>query len=192
MPTYADCPSEILDEWSEIMLEEQGYICAYSMERISKGRGNMKREHIRPQNGKPENDLAHENLVAVCMGNEGFPPKDQYADTRKGDKVLSILNPTKPDCERLLKYRRNGEVYSDDSTVEKEIKEILNLNYERLVKNRVAAWKGIKRKLAKHDWKPAVIEKLISTLNEKNGQGEYNEYCMFSIYRLKKELNRRR
>ena len=146
-PTYADCP--FLDEWSDILLEEQGYLCAYTMMRIQKGRGNMKREHIIPQNGTPGNDLDHQNLVAVCMGNEGCPPERQYADTKKGNHLLKRLTPMQPTCEQLLKYRRNGEIYSDDKEAEGDIKDILNLNYEELVANRRAAWNAVQRRLDK-------------------------------------------
>ena len=148
-PNPATCYEDYRDkeEWSKVLLEEQGYICAYTMKRISLGSGNMKREHIIEQNETIAIDINHDNVVAVCMGNEGYPPEEQYADTRKGyvynknRRVLLHVNPCDPQCETKIRYRDTGEIYSDNSLVHDEIVDdksrshlsILNLNFQSLI-----------------------------------------------------------
>jgi uncharacterized protein (TIGR02646 family) len=198
---YEDYPCK--DEWSKTLLEEQGYLCAYTMVSIEKtGLGFMKREHINPQNDTPQNDLNHRNVVAVCMGNEGYEPKDQYADTRKGDTLLNFITPLSPDCEKLIKYRPNGEITSpypnvlkeivDDLSVKPRHHSVLHLNHQDLIKARCAAWEIVKRELTKlakgGDWRRNDIEDFIERYKNRNHQKKFYEFCNFVLYRLEKEL----
>lgn len=193
--TYDDYPDK--DNWSDVLLNEQGYLCAYTLKPIEKGRGKMKREHISSQNGTPENDLNHTNVVAVCMGNEGLPLKEQYADTRKGDSPLDPrLWPTSKDCERIIKYRPNGEIRIDDEELKAQAIDdelsghlsLLNLNHSDLIRGRIAAYEAVKRLLGKGTWKRQAIEEMIQQYENRNANGRFFAYCMFVIYRLKKEM----
>jgi uncharacterized protein (TIGR02646 family) len=198
------------EKWSKVLLQEQGYICAYTMKRISLGSGNMKREHIIEQNGTIANDINHGNVVAVCMGNEGYPPEEQYADTRKGyiynkyGRVLQNINPCDPQCETKIKYRDTGEIYSENILVQEEIVDdksrshlsILNLNFQTLVDGRKGSYEAVKRILTNsakgRNWKIHEIESMLEKFKNKDADGKFKEYCNFVIYRLQKELEWRR
>lgn len=202
--TYEDCDKDVKEAWEKTLLEEQGYLCAYTMQRIKAGRGNMKKEHFIPQKGKHGNKalaLDHNNVLAVCMGNEGKGKgkKDQYADTRKGDRLLDDrLNPTNPLCEQVIQYNRRGKISSSIPEIDKQIcdqkndnsNSILNLNHQDLVNGRLGAWEAAKRKLTKgtnNSLRVKDIDKLIIQYQKRNREGKFMEYCNFVLYRLEKE-----
>ena len=54
-------------ELRERLLEEQGHLCAYCIQRIT-GKGAVKIEHYEKRT--TENQLEYKNLLAVCSGNE--------------------------------------------------------------------------------------------------------------------------
>ncbi len=120
------------DDLRDILLEEQGYICAYCMQPISKS--NMKIEHWAPQSKYPEKELDYYNLLAVCKGQEGQPPELQHCDTKKGNQEI-IVNPTEPQYESQIKLNYDGKVYSTNPEIENDLK-TLNLNQKFLVKYR--------------------------------------------------------
>ena len=202
--TYDDYPCP--EEWSKVLLKEQGYLCAYTMMRIEKtGLGFMKREHIQPQNNTSKNDLNHKNVVAVCMGNEGTEKKDQYADTRKGEKRLHFISPLHSDCERLILYRDNGEIYSKNENVLQELVDdylerpkhysVLNLNHQSLIGARYAAWEVVKRDLTNRasgaDWRLQDIKDYIEKFKKRDAESNFQAFCCFVIHRLEKALKSR-
>jgi uncharacterized protein (TIGR02646 family) len=69
------------------LLAEQGYLCAYCMQRINEK--NMKVKHWACQTAHPDKQLSYRNLLACCKGNEGSSPRDQTCDTKKGDSPLT-------------------------------------------------------------------------------------------------------
>lgn len=187
-------------EWKRSLLEEQGHICAYTMKRISER--DMKIEHFLPRSEFDERlALDYKNTLGVCNGNEGYPPKFQYADTRKGNDILRHIDPRKKDCERKLKYRANGEVRIDDPALADELlddperepahRSILNLNHQDLVSGRRSAFNGVKKVLGRKDgvWRRQEIEDMIEKYERRNAQGQFEEYCMFVLYRLRKRLS---
>ena len=157
----------------------------------------MKLEHLHPQNGDPKNDLNHRNVVAVCLGNQGSPPKNQYADTRKGNQVLHPdLHPTNKKCELVVKWRKNGEIHAVDPELHQQLADsapnkadsILNLNYQPLVEGRHGAFEAVKRKLNHKGWQLGEIERQIELFNAKDSDGKFREFFGFVLYRLQKEL----
>ena len=142
----------------ESLLKEQGYLCAYCMSRISED--TMKVEHWHPQKSDTEGQelsaeekenerllsIDYKNMLAVCIGNEGHPKKEQHCDTRKGNKHL-LYNPSNPqDHNRLqIYYLRSGEIASEDAifcaqlgSKEENKAGVLNLNCPKLMNNRAA------------------------------------------------------
>ncbi len=195
------------EEWSTKLLQEQGYLCAFTMKRIKKtGLGNMKRAHIIPQNGTKEVDLNHNNVVACCMGNEGKPPKATYADTRQKNKPLLYISPLSHNCEILIKYRKNGEITCDNEELRNELVDepsrdyfgsLLNLNHRDLVEGRVGVFNAVVRMLNKTgkkvkwkntpDWRIEDIEQWIKAYSTRDRESKFYEYCNYVIFRLKKE-----
>jgi uncharacterized protein (TIGR02646 family) len=134
------------DDLRESLLTEQGQICCYCMGRIAKN--NMKIEHWQPQSSYPNLQLAYQNLLGACQGNQGKPEHLQHCDTKKGDSEITI-NPTDAKFEKPIKYGSNGNIYSDDETIDRELNEVLNLNTETLKKNRKAVVDAVIGGLAK-------------------------------------------
>lgn len=194
--SWEGCPCK--PEWKRSLLEEQGHICAYTMKRIREQ--DMKIEHFLPRESYDELELDYKNTLGVCNGNEGFPLEQQYADTRKGNSELLHIDPRDPDCERKLKYRENGEIRIDDPVLADELldapgrqpphRSILNLNHQDLVDGRRSAFEGVKKVLGRKGkaWRRRDIEDMIEKYNSRNSKGQFEEYCMFVLYRLRKRL----
>ena len=125
-PAYYDTlPLQGKNELRGSLLHEQGHICCYCMRRIPEIANEdtgfmigMKVEHFKSQEQFPFLQLSYSNLFGSCMGNEGKPKKIQTCDTRKGNSELAI-NPVaiSPNCELLIKYNADGEIYSDNEDV---------------------------------------------------------------------------
>ncbi|MGV7091246.1 TIGR02646 family protein [Siccibacter turicensis] len=132
----------------EHLLAEQGAVCAYCMDRISLDPDKMKIEHWLCQNQHKAQQLEYRNLLACCMGHQGSPFSDQTCDTRKGASNLkySPCDPTHH-INTIIKYQRNGKIYSSDAEFDQQLNNILNLNKPRLIANRKAAVDTIQAKL---------------------------------------------
>lgn len=189
--TYEDYrPKEPL---KKALLTEQGYLCCYCMKRISED--NMEIEHFKPQSVDkyPELQLNYRNLLGSCQGNRGEPKHIQHCNARKGDQEIT-LNPADPqkNCENFIKYRSNGQIYSDDPLIEQEVNQILNLNYQTLMINRRNTLKTIIEQLNKmfpgKTWSQEFLQKKLNEWQNKNNKGQYNEYCQFVIYYLSKRV----
>lgn len=197
-------PSNVKEVWCNTLLKEQGYLCAYTMERIEAGliadsnKPKVKLEHLKPQNGNKHNDLAHKNVVAVCNGNEGEPPKNQYADTRKGENLLDRrLHPTNTDIEKIICYRPNGEiftgVYDLDIQLDDEKKQglsVLNLNFKTLRDARKGAYEAVKIRLNKKNWSLSAINDEIKRFESLHDNRRL-AFCGFVLYRLRKDKHQR-
>lgn len=173
------------------LLDEQGHLCAYCMGRIK--RETMKIEHWLPQTSYPEQQLTYTNLLGVCKGNEGQPPKDQHCDTRKGKKLIHY-NPadTRSRIEDQIHYLGNGSIRGTDTTLDTDLNETLNLNFVRLRKNRQSVIDAVRQVLAH---KPgtrteAQIEKHLSRWQHPAEIGKRQPYAGVAIYWLKKRLHR--
>jgi len=176
-------------ELSRRLMEEQGFICCYCMQRIKPETVHI--EHWKPQSRFPGFQLDYKNLLAVCDGNLGKPKPLQHCDTRKGDTEITI-NPTERQCESLVKFSSNGEVYSDDKTVSRELTDVLKLNNQTLVKNRKEVLDFVIRKLMAENrdgtWSKAVLKKEIRKWENTGTDGKYEPFCRIVIFHLKKKL----
>ena len=194
------------------LLKEQGYLCAYCMSRISKE--TMKVEHWWPQKSDTEgkelsaeekekerlSSIDYKNMLAVCMGNEGHPKKEQHCDTRKGNKHL-LYNPSNPqDHERLkIFYLCSGEIASEDDAFcsqlgkkEGEKAGVLNLNCPKLINNRAAIINDIFKALQKLQKQASKgkISAILQKWKEPDSSGMFKEYAGVAIYFLTKRLQK--
>ncbi|WP_254173024.1 retron system putative HNH endonuclease [Planktothrix pseudagardhii] len=187
--TYEDYRPK--DPLKKALLTEQGYICCYCMKRISED--NMEIEHFTPQSVNPKLQLDYHNLLGSCQGNRGKPQRIQHCNARKGDEKIT-LNPTDPqkNCENFIKYGSDGKIYADDTTINHELDNILNLNNQTLKTNRKKVIETIIDELNKRfpgkTWSQEFLRKKINEWQNKNKKGQYNEYCQFVIYYLSKRL----
>jgi len=202
--SYDDLSSDTKDKLRNSLFEEQGYICCYCMrripvtltqEQINQNYPSNKIEHSRCQARYVSLELTYRNLLIACHGNHGLPPQMQTCDTFKGDKDLSI-NPadTQRNIEDLIKYKANGEIYSDDTQINAELSEILNLNAEDLLGIREVFYKEIqsriilegKRRKGKDIQKKFYETEKRKLLEKKNGR--FIPYCMVGVYLINKKL----
>ena len=126
--TYDGCNKEPI---RENLLAEQGYLCAYCMKRISKD--NMKIEHWKPEAILTEaQKLDYSNMLGVCEGHiEGEDGRYDTCDSKKKSTLITV-DPTREDHINLIKYRKeNGEIYSDDKSINNDLNVTLNLNCKK-------------------------------------------------------------
>ncbi|MDJ0509205.1 MAG: TIGR02646 family protein [Crocosphaera sp.] len=178
------------------LLEEQGYICCYCMQRIKIDdvqimNQKMKIEHWQCQDKYPHLQLNYNNLLAACLGNEGKPFGEQHCDTKKGNSDIKI-NPTDKNCETLIQCGSNGKLKSHDPDIEKDLNETLNLNINFLVKNRKDTINTVITQLNKKyphkTWSKTGIQSLIDKLISKDKNGHYSSYCSAVIAYLRRRL----
>jgi uncharacterized protein (TIGR02646 family) len=180
------------DELRTSLLTEQGHICCYCMQRISIDK--IKIEHWKSQDDYEELQLDYNNLLGACQGGEGSPNHLQYCDTKKGNTEITI-NPVDNlrNCEDLIKYLGNGEISSDDVTINNDLNLVLNLNMQTLVNNRKEVLelvlKQLKSQHPKGDWTEAILNKKIQQWSDKQNDGKYKPYCQIVIYHLRKKLS---
>lgn len=176
-------------ELSLKLMREQGFICCYCMQRIKPETAHI--EHWKPQSRFPGSQLDYKNLLAVCDGNEGHQNHLLHCDRKKGKKEITV-NPTKRQCESLVKFSSNGEVYSDNETVSRELTDVLNLNNQTLVINRKNVLDFVIRKLMAENrdgtWSKAVLKKEIRKWEDTGTDGKYEPFCRIVIFYLKKRL----
>ncbi len=186
------------------LLKEQGYICCFCMRRIENSNETTKIAHIFPQNPvsdedkqkveKGNLDLDYHNMLAACDGGKGQSPHLQHCDTKQGNAILKI-NPadSMKNCENLIAYRSSGEIYSDNSDINHDLQEILNLNLETIKNNRKNAYNEIIKildsKYPNKSFTKKILEKEIANYSQlKNGK--YAPYCQYVIYFLQKRLSK--
>ena len=127
----------------ESLMQEQGHLCAYCMRRIPDKRplpeniDPVSIEHWFPRNPTNHEErgqgLDYNNLLAVCSGNRGRRhtrhPRDFTCDAKRASQHPQLtLNPCAPCSLKQIRYKENGEIYSDDLTIQDDLNVKLNLN----------------------------------------------------------------
>ena len=172
----------------KILLENQGYICCYCMSRINCQ--NSKIEHFKPQTKYRELQLSYKNLFVACKGGEGS--KEQFCDTKKGDKELNKINLLE-NIESFIKYKKSFEsvtIYSDDKQIDLDLNEILNLNSSILQKNRKAKLDEVLKKLKMRNFDKNYIKQTFRYFENKNKKGQYSEFSEMVLFFLLKQLRK--
>ena len=98
--SFDNIPAQTKFDLRESLINEQGFICCYCMQRIKLAKlgrlQNTKIEHFACQSNNPDLELNYRNLLLSCNGGEGLPEQLQTCDTFKLEKILSF-NP----CDNL-------------------------------------------------------------------------------------------
>jgi len=201
--TFENLPK---DEVRNSLLGEQGYICCYCMKRIpqklkqeeiEKNYPSSKIEHVKCQSQNSDQELNYSNMLLACNGNHGSPKIMQTCDTYKGEMDLSF-NPadTRRNIESLIRYRANGEIFSDDETIDNELNSVLNLNTKDLVDIREVFYKEIQQRiiLEGKKRKGKDIQKRFYEIEKEKlltqNSGKYIPYCMVGVYLIEKKLSK--
>jgi len=157
--SFDGMPGPVKAAVKNALLAEQGHICCYCMQRIAFT--EMKVEHWSSQAEHRSQGLDYRNMLGACMGGEGLPPHLQHCDTRKGSRELSI-RPTDSgrSCERLIRYYSSGVVSSENTQLDHELNEVLNLNLPTLKTNRATVLTETLKDLGRREpsWTVSVLD----------------------------------
>jgi uncharacterized protein (TIGR02646 family) len=169
------------------LLQEQGYLCAYCMQRIVDDQFTTKIEHWHCQNNYPNEQLRYTNMLAVCSGNtQGC----LHCDTKKANHDIKY-NPAEPThrIESKIKYA-GGKIESTDAEFNIQLNDVLGLNCTRLVENRKETIEAVRIGLSKKAGRrtQAEINTFICQWSSIDGDGYKKEYCGVALYFLRKRL----
>ena len=189
----------------EYLVKEQRGICCYCMGRIHPQESTMKIEHFLSHTGHPNMRLIYTNLFGSCLGNMKANA-DEHCDTLKKSKSFCFHMCASISIHDEIKYRTNGEIYSDNEELYNEIGKpnyfneervlvkqpgILNLNLPELVKARKSTLDGfIKANLS---GKLGPLDKLkLKRFRDKwaglSHTDNLEPYCMIVVHYLEKKL----
>lgn len=171
-----------IPELRDALLNDQGYICAYCMNRI--GKNNSKIEHIKSQSEYSELQFEYSNMVICCKGKTN---NEAHCDTSKGDEDISFDIFSDSFFNTISYKSSDGEILSTNTVYNKEINKILNLNHKTIKINRFSVLDGLIKSISKKkNWtKKGVINQLTYWSNKDN---KYQPYCGIVIWYLKRKI----
>ena len=210
--TYPNLTSLLKQELLKALLEEQGYVCAYCMQKINETNSTI--EHIIGQSfideygnklGE-ENQLNYDNLLAVCEGkscNANFHCDKSRADYQKNrplhakpleNKVIQNIRFSEKgmiyykeflEIEKIEKLKEHTSL-DENSNIKYDLQKVLNLNCGNLKSKRVYLINALKR--FTNNWSNQ--EKIKKELDKysKKSNNKYEELSQVAIYFLKKRL----
>lgn len=197
LTNYDDMDTPTKNAIKEQLLAEQYYLCAYCMRRIDLK--SIRIEHYFAQNPQSGNynaalTIDYQNMLGVCPGGENHAATDkQLTCDRHKKNLLLTINPLDPSLIAKIRYTSDGKIGSDDSNINKDLCETLNLNCpESLLKeNRKAALDALKN-WVKRQYKGKTVpkaawEKIYTNLcGEKHGKKQ--EYVGIIDYYLQGKI----
>lgn len=161
LTTHRCTPKSDFDNYSDKdtlrkhLVREQRALCCYCQSRIHPTGHEMKIEHWKSREHYESMQLDYDNLLGACLGGEGRRKKHQHCDSRKGeDEIHFCLTDARNPIQNQIKFRGDGTVYSDNAAIDREINEVLNLNYFLLVSNRKVVLDNIKERIDKGKLNP--------------------------------------
>lgn len=100
-------------------------------------------------------------------------------------------NPLNSDSIAKISYGYDGKVKSDDSDIEQDLNDTLNLNVEKLKRNRLEAWNHMRARIARKNLNEQI--KMYTAFIE--GEGQVNsdmkmEYAGFLLFMAGRELRK--
>jgi uncharacterized protein (TIGR02646 family) len=173
------------------LCREQCSLCCFCQQRIRPDERAMKIAHFVPRTDLAEGhslQLQWSNLFGACVGGEGRPPADQHCDTRQRNQTLHPRLHPASFVPGTLTYNSRGEVSADDADVHRDIEVKLNLNLEKLKRNRRAALDELMDRHARGHWSAADLERWIKAFST---ELELPEFCDFLLWWLRRQLHRR-
>jgi len=131
--TYNDLKDECLKEVRELLkIQQEGY-CAYCEQKF---KSIVFIEHYVSQEEDNTQDLMFSNFLGVCSGKFYLDKKTgqhiEHCDTSRGAKRLQI-NPKLENHINTILYDENDRIRSTNSYLDKDINNVLNLNFKELV-----------------------------------------------------------
>lgn len=188
--TYRDFTQT--DDLRQALLKEQGHLCCFCMRRIVL-RG-MKIAHWASQSGHPDQSVSWDNLMGACTGGDGERRELQHCDTAQGTTPIKVHPADRTQrCERLIRYRYDGEIASDDPEIHKDLDQTLKLNNVQLKNARKSIYDAAISRLTKTQrgyWSRADLQAALEKWKQREA-GMLHEFCQVAIYVLEKKLSKR-
>lgn len=193
------------DELRKSLVNEQRGICCYCMGSIYPVHDKMKIEHFLSYSGHPKLRLVYTNLFGACLGNMKANV-DEHCDTLKKSKLFNFHMCTSPSIHNEIKYKPNGEIYSDNQQLYDEIGKpyykdesgklnkphgILNLNMPELIRARKSTLDGFIKANLSGKLGPLNQTKLKRFRDKWAGESHNDPlepYCMIVVYYLDKKI----
>lgn len=120
--SYDNLPGQIKDAVKTSLLKEQGFLCAYTMQRLA-AVDECHIEHVQPQNKAPDLDLEYSNMAA-CFPRDGGNTAHGYGAPIKGGTEIKLnvnfVTPHSLGCERRFIYDAKGQIRPADGDVAAE------------------------------------------------------------------------
>lgn len=179
-----DCRTNIPGNLRKQLIDEQGHICCYCMQRISCN--NSRIEHFKSQEHNRNHQIAYRNLFIACNNSEGENHTHQHCDVKKGDSELLSINLLSSHCINKIKYDKDCIIYSDNYAINSEINDILNLNVQILIDSRRKALSDLISQIT--IWTKANLNRLIVKYSSKNCDGKYAEFAGMIVWKLEKKV----
>lgn len=187
---YDNLPTVAKQTLRENLVSEQRGLCCYCLSKIEPTESRMKIEHFEPQSLYPDKQLIYSNLFGACLGNMKGGT-DTHCDTFKGNKEFHFNLCTSGSIHAEIKYKTDGEIYSDNEALNTELNTILNLNFSSLKKARKSALDGFKDYLSTKVNGKLTDDKKIRLRDKWLGAGNSDAlvpYCMIVVHYLNKRI----
>lgn len=173
------------------LLKEQGYLCAYCMQRICFD--EMKVEHFFSQSKYKDKQLDYKNFLGCCLGGMGERAKDQTCDTKKGNEDIAYSpSNNRHRIDNKIHYTHDGYIKSNDSKFNEDINTRLNLNNSRFILNRILILEALECELnsRKGERNREQVEKMIEKYSSVDKNGKYKEYYGVILFFLNKKYTK--
>jgi len=146
-------------------------------------------EHIIPQSSLTrEEAMDYGNMVICCPGAiTSTSEKLCHCDRHKGESPISF-SPLDENFISTLSYSGDGTIKSSDSTYDRELNDVLNLNIGILKANRNAVRKELLGSFGKRKIRKSDLEKILHVYSSKDAEGKRKEYCGVVINYITKKL----
>lgn len=176
-------------------LADQGHLCAYTLMRIDLDTSHV--EHLKPQTFSRINDrIQHFIEETVDYGNMVlcYPKREDkggigYGAPHRGEKPLAVT-PREDRCEKLIQYKLNGRVFSEDPDVKKMVDEVLKLNHDTLIDRRRGAYhrKGLGLRSAK-PLSEREAARLSEAVLQKDAKNRLAPFCIGISHAAQEHIN---
>lgn len=194
MKSYSDYPTKEKNELRDILVKEQGGLCCYCCMKIGHKSKSATIEHWRSQANHPDDQLNYMNLMASCKGNISSRgsrrrKKDLHCGARKGEDDIELcpISTLGEQIEDVLNYADDGKIWSVNAQYDREINDILNLNYPTLMKSRKGVIIEIEDWLTMENPSRSAIKKEIRKWNDT--VAGLQPFSPVATWRLKEHLS---
>lgn len=188
------------NQYKEILLKEQGYLCAYCNKEIDLTTSSIEHwlpQHVcenLPSHGTPAGiDINHDNLIAVCLGYNANPYFNHCDKSRgklnRSDQILEV----KPQhftyfFHTTFTYEAGRLVaLNNNCVIQDDVDRKLNLNIDMIIHFRnVALDQFIKNLSGSKD--EALLNHQLNRYNTPTSNGRLRKYCTFIVDSVHKKL----